>query len=399
MMHNKSTVWVMAGLVVASCLAGCSSETPLSSSSADVSATTVATAAAADAAWRDEFGRVRDGLVDEVLAVGQVMSHEELLSLLLGGDGATRARLDTHLDAIIGCATALDRLPRPSRALLRAASLAGTACSRLQAAAALVGVGLGTLPAQGDSLGTNVLISATKEFDRGMSLFEQASVAAGLPPAAVDVPAKPPTTVPTNAAGTFEHRCAYLLGDFSETASGYRFVGDVDVNNTGLRPLWATVTMKWEQIGTAPVSEFQRVGVGVGKSKHLTFERIANADSIDRHQKAEGECTASLKVARGEAEESYVRAKLKLIELGTWINAYYRSHGCADTETDECFRSILPVLTQRVATTSRRLHPRGRAVLVNAVLEVMGDETETRPGVRLQYEAMQRALLPLLKPS
>jgi hypothetical protein len=104
-----------------------------------------------------------------------------------------------------------------------------------------------------------------------------------------------PPPVP-NPDGTFTSQCDYLLGDFSESRSGYRFVADARLRNTGNVGIIATATATWAQIGGQPIRERKRIRVPVGRAKTARFLRVASSDEIDRHQSADSGCQVNVRI-------------------------------------------------------------------------------------------------------
>lgn len=94
---------------------------------------------------------------------------------------------------------------------------------------------------------------------------------------------------------SYSASCDYLLGDFTESKSGFRFVGDARVQNTGNIGIVSRVRAKWLLAGGDEVTAQKRVRVRPGKSKRVGLLRVATQDQIDRHQSL-GLTTQSCKV-------------------------------------------------------------------------------------------------------
>lgn len=63
-----------------------------------------------------------------------------------------------------------------------------------------------------------------------------------------------PEVVLPNPKGNFAHTCSYVLGDFTATRQGLRFVADATITNTVNIGIIAKATAKWKQAGGPPVS-------------------------------------------------------------------------------------------------------------------------------------------------
>lgn len=106
------------------------------------------------------------------------------------------------------------------------------------------------------------------------------------------VPASPPPLVEDPGA-EYTLKCDYLLGDFSESRSGYRFVAGGRVRNTGNVGLVVRVVARWEQLGSKPLREVRTFRLAVNKSRRVAITRPATSDEIDLHQSANSDCKAT----------------------------------------------------------------------------------------------------------
>src|SRR5699024_4225473 len=99
-------------------------------------------------------------------------------------------------------------------------------------------------------------------------------------------PTDPPTEeyVAPQPDGTYTSSCDYLLGDFTESESGFRFVADAQLRNTGNIGTITKVTVKWFLAGGDKIKEQKKVRMKPGTSRRVGFKHIATADEIDRHQ-------------------------------------------------------------------------------------------------------------------
>ena len=94
---------------------------------------------------------------------------------------------------------------------------------------------------------------------------------------------EPPPAV-AEPDGTFTHSCTYVLGDFSESPSGYRFLGDAKLTNTGNVEFVADATATWFLAGGDKVTVEKEVKVPYGESKKIGFKYVASQDELTRHQ-------------------------------------------------------------------------------------------------------------------
>lgn len=110
-------------------------------------------------------------------------------------------------------------------------------------------------------------------------------------------PTEPPKihAVP-DPKGSYNLNCDYVLGDFSESAQGYRFVAGGRLRNTGNIGIVARVKVSWEQLGQPPVTSIKTVSIRRGHSKRVSFSLPATSDQIDLHQSADGNCSTKVKI-------------------------------------------------------------------------------------------------------
>lgn len=93
-----------------------------------------------------------------------------------------------------------------------------------------------------------------------------------------------------NADGEFSSTCDYVLGDFTESASGFRFVADAELQNTGNIGIVVRVMATWKQAGGVPIKVVKTAKVPVNRSKHVGITRVASQDEIDLHQATDQGC-------------------------------------------------------------------------------------------------------------
>lgn len=91
----------------------------------------------------------------------------------------------------------------------------------------------------------------------------------------------PPAPAPD---GTFTSSCTYVLGDFTQTKDGYRFLAEAQLDNTGNIGTIDKVTATWLLAGGGKITKHKTVRIKPGKSKHVGLSRVASHDEIDRHQ-------------------------------------------------------------------------------------------------------------------
>ena len=92
----------------------------------------------------------------------------------------------------------------------------------------------------------------------------------------------PPLVIEPDADGTFTDSCDYLLGDFEDySPTGYRFVADANLKNTGNIGTVVRVTATWFQAGGKSIVETKDVRVESGRSKRVGFTRLVGGDEID----------------------------------------------------------------------------------------------------------------------
>jgi hypothetical protein len=113
----------------------------------------------------------------------------------------------------------------------------------------------------------------------------------------------PSTDAPpsANPAGTYSHSCDYVLGDFSEnTASGFRFVAQAVIHNTGNIGTVDLVTARWFQAGTSPVVATKTVQVKAGASKRVGLTEQVSQNEIDLIQSLGYDSNCAVKVSIGD---------------------------------------------------------------------------------------------------
>lgn len=100
------------------------------------------------------------------------------------------------------------------------------------------------------------------------------------PPTETEAPPPPPEADPEVK---FSHSCEYILGDFTEYSStGYRFVADANLKNTGNVGVVSRVHATWFQAGGGKV-EMTKFGVRIpyNGNKRVGFLKQVGENEID----------------------------------------------------------------------------------------------------------------------
>lgn len=126
----------------------------------------------------------------------------------------------------------------------------------------------------------------------GCAVDEPAKQVKQAAPAAADSPTSSPSSTPTYTPppspepdGTYRSSCDYLLGDHtSYSQSGYRFVGDASMHNTGNIGTVNEVKAIWFLAGGGKIEETRKVRVPAGKRKRVGITKPIGGDEIDLHQ-------------------------------------------------------------------------------------------------------------------
>lgn len=104
-------------------------------------------------------------------------------------------------------------------------------------------------------------------------------------PSMEDTYTPPPSPDPE---GKYTSDCDYVLGDFTETMHGYRFVADAKLHNTGNVGTVDKVKAVWFLAGGGKVVRSKTVRLHVHRSKRVGFTVPASQDQIDRYQSQSG---------------------------------------------------------------------------------------------------------------
>lgn len=133
--------------------------------------------------------------------------------------------------------------------------------------------------------------------DQDIRTVTVTAAAGATAPATEPVVAEPEPADDERPDGKYTFRCNYILGDFtSNTPSGYRFVADATVTNTGNVGTISRVTAIWDQVGTEAVKSTKTIRVKAGGKRKVGFTLPVSQEQIDLHQSADGECTVRSRI-------------------------------------------------------------------------------------------------------
>src|SRR5712692_5381359 len=129
--------------------------------------------------------------------------------------------------------------------------------------------------------------AGTSNRPRNEAASSHAPPAVTSPSATVSQPSSPlpspsPPAPQPDSKATYTHSCSYVLGDFTEhTATGYRFIGSTKIHNTGNVGIKVRVTMKWDQVGTNPITRVSTVKVPYQGFKPVNVTVDVGINEID----------------------------------------------------------------------------------------------------------------------
>lgn len=123
---------------------------------------------------------------------------------------------------------------------------------------------------------------------------------------------EPEPTVPApepSPDGTFGSSCDYILGDQTESSTGYRFVAGADVENTGNVGIVVEVEATFKQLGSQPIVLKETAKIPFGESDSIQMTKQVTSNEIDLIQAAQdsGEiCSVDVSIADsfGEPQEA-----------------------------------------------------------------------------------------------
>lgn len=87
-----------------------------------------------------------------------------------------------------------------------------------------------------------------------------------------------------NPKGKLNGSCSYLLGNFTPTAAGFRFVSSATVHNTGNIGIVVQFETTWRRAGTSAIRMDKTVRVPRGHTKFVTMVRVVTQNDIDEIQ-------------------------------------------------------------------------------------------------------------------
>ena len=113
-----------------------------------------------------------------------------------------------------------------------------------------------------------------------------------------ETPTEEPSPEPSpDPEGTYTDSCDYLLGDFSNyTKTGFRFVADAKVKNTGNIGTVNEVTATWFQAGGKKIVMTKTVRLEPGLQRRVGFPKLVGQDEIDLIQALNGGDQCKVKV-------------------------------------------------------------------------------------------------------
>jgi hypothetical protein len=115
------------------------------------------------------------------------------------------------------------------------------------------------------------------------SLTESAKASA---PATTNPPSFAPPAIPEPDA-TYTSSCDYVLGDFTQSKNGFRFIAGADVENTGNIGVIVRVTATFKQLGTKPVVLKKNARIAYGESASVQLTKVVSQNQIDLIQSAQ----------------------------------------------------------------------------------------------------------------
>lgn len=96
-----------------------------------------------------------------------------------------------------------------------------------------------------------------------------------------------------NPDADYTSNCDYILkfGDYPQP-NKHQFIAGADIENTGNVAVRVELRAKWQRLGATPVRETKSTVIPVGQSRSIQVSRKASDGDIDRHQSANGKCSA-----------------------------------------------------------------------------------------------------------
>jgi hypothetical protein len=97
--------------------------------------------------------------------------------------------------------------------------------------------------------------------------------------------------------GKYTSSCHYLLGDFTQSAHGFRFVAHATIHNTGNIGIRARFDATWQQAGGAAIHAAEVVRIPRGRTRDVSLMRVVSQDQIDQIQAVDSNDECRSKVA------------------------------------------------------------------------------------------------------
>lgn len=103
-------------------------------------------------------------------------------------------------------------------------------------------------------------------------------------------PSAPTTSAPPAADPhvKFTSSCDYILGNFTESAQGFRFIARASLHNTGNVGAKVAVKASWVQVGSKDITKTKTVVVPFHHGKSVNFTVVVGQDQIDQIQANNG---------------------------------------------------------------------------------------------------------------
>jgi hypothetical protein len=95
---------------------------------------------------------------------------------------------------------------------------------------------------------------------------------------------KPKPKVPARPAAKLNGSCNYLLGNFTETNAGFRFVSVATIHNTGNIGVVVRFDATWRQTSSPAIHASKKVRVPRGRTVFVSLSRVVGQDQIDQIQ-------------------------------------------------------------------------------------------------------------------
>lgn len=111
------------------------------------------------------------------------------------------------------------------------------------------------------------------------------SVSTPAPGSSSPAPAFTPTPVAKPQPNAkYTQSCDYLLGNFTDTEQGFRFIARASMHNTGNVGVIAIVTASWVQVGSKDVRMSKSVKIPWHGRRVVNFKKVVTEDQINQIQ-------------------------------------------------------------------------------------------------------------------